>query len=353
MEAPLLKFPDPAPSAGGTPDLAAALERLDTLQHAVEHVSRWVEAQQALACLPPPRTWRGRLKGLLGLRLGSLMQYRSRPLALPARYAEAPLPPDPPVISVVTPSLGQGRFLERTLLSVLGQGYPRLEYVVQDGGSADETVEVLEAYGGRLSHWESRPDRGQTHAINLGFRRTTGEVMAYLNSDDVLLPGALAYVARYFAAHPEVDVVYGHRVVVDEYDGEVGRWVLPPHDGAVLSWCDFVPQETLFWRRRVWERVGGLDESFRFAMDWDLLLRLRDSGARFARLPRFLGALRVHARQKTLLQLLTVGEREMQRLRKRVHGRYVTHQEIRRAIRPYLLRHALHDRLYSLGLLRY
>src|SRR5262249_1995819 len=180
------------------------------------------------------------------------------------------------LIAIVTPSFNQGAFLERTLASVLGQQYPRLEYVVQDGGSTDGTLAVLQRYRDQLTHWESVRDRGQAHAINLGFRRTTGDIMAYLNSDDLLFPGALAFVARYFAAHPQVDVVYGHRVIIDEQDQEVGRWVLPPHEDEVLSWTDPVPQETVFWRRRVWERVGGaMDESFQFALDWDLLLRFR------------------------------------------------------------------------------
>src|SRR5947209_10756297 len=100
MEAPLLKFPDPVPPGGDPPAVAGVLERLDALQHSVEHVTRWVEAQQALACMPPARSWRGRLKGLLGLRLGSLMQYRSRPLTFPAWYTAGPLPDRPPVISV-------------------------------------------------------------------------------------------------------------------------------------------------------------------------------------------------------------------------------------------------------------
>src|SRR5262249_33984020 len=162
--------------------------------------------------------------------LGRHHMYHPRPLAIPPHYA-AVRPPDPaPVISVVTPSYNQAAFLERTMRSVLDQGYPELEYVVQDGGSWDQTRELLERYRSRLTHAESVKDRGQAHAVNLGFRHTRGEIMAYLNSDDLLLPGSLAYVARFFAAHPEVDVVYGHRVIIDENDGEVGRWVLPPHE---------------------------------------------------------------------------------------------------------------------------
>ncbi len=355
MTVPLLEFPGRGPSPR---ELSALLEttlaRLAAVQGQLDRMSRWVDVQQRLASRWPGRSWRQRLRGLLGFRLETLLQYRSRPLVVPARYVATTVPEPAPVLSIVTPSLNQGQFLERTLRSVLDQGYPRLEYVVQDGGSDDDTLALLERHGGRLRHWESCPDEGQGQAINLGFRHTTGEIMAYLNSDDVLLPGSLAFVARYFVEHPDVDVVYGHRVIIDEYDGEVGRWVLPPHDDDVLSWCDYVPQETLFWRRRAWERIGAaLDESFQFALDWDLLLRFRDAGAKFARLPRFLGALRLHARQKTLLQLLTVGEVEMQRLRKRVHGRYVTSEEIRRGARSYMLRHALCDRLYALGLLRY
>jgi hypothetical protein len=108
--------------------------------------------------------------------------------------------------------------------------------------------------------------------LNWGFRRITGEIMAYLNSDDLLIPGALHHVAEYFHRHPEVDI--DHDPV----------WVLPPHDNDVLSWADYVPQETLFWRRRIWDKIGGaFDESFDFALDWDLLLRFRDVGARLVR----------------------------------------------------------------------
>src|SRR6202162_2378644 len=98
--------------------------------------------------------------------------------------------------------------------------------------------------------------------------------MAWLNSDDIMLPGALAYVATYFNQHPGIDVVYGHRILIHENDQQNGRWVMPGHNYDLLSWADYIPQETLFWRRRIWDKVGGrVDESFRFAMDWDLLVR--------------------------------------------------------------------------------
>ena len=285
-------------------------------------------------------------------QLGVHSQYSPRPLVLPAHYS-AELAPDPaPLISVVTPSYNQAAFLEQTLRSVLEQNYPRLEYIVQDGRSSDCSVAILRKYGGRLAHWESAPDRGQAHAINLGFRHASGDILAYLNSDDLLLPGALAYVASYFETHPDVDVVYGHRVIIDAEGREIGRCVLPPHDNEFIAWDDFIPQETMFWRRRIWERIGArLDESFHFALDWDLILRFREAGARFARLPRFLGAFRNQPAQKSST-LLDVYYPETRRLRERCHGQPVSHQAIVRARWPYLRRQAVFQRLYGLGLLR-
>lgn len=296
-------------------------------------------------------SWRQRLRGCLGVRLGVLDQYYPQPLrtARPTVAGREPL-----TVSIVTPSYNQADFLEQTLDSVLNQGYGRLEYIVQDGQSSDGSAAVLERYQKRLTHWETRRDRGQAHAINLGFQHATGEVLAYLNSDDLLLPGTLHYVADYLDRHPEVDVVYGHRIVIDEAGNEIGRWVLPPHNDAVLSWADYVPQETLFWRRGIWERVGGaVDESFQFALDWDLLLRFRDAGARMVRLPRFLGAFRHHEQQKTAARLESTGLPEMRRLRQRCHGRAVSYREIAWNLTGYMLRHVCCQRLYQLGLLRY
>jgi glycosyltransferase involved in cell wall biosynthesis len=241
-----------------------------------------------------------------------------------------------------------------TIHSILDQSYENLEYIVQDGGSTDSTLSVLESYGSRIATVHSERDTGMAQAINRGFAHATGEIMAYLNSDDVLLPGSLQFVAVYFATHPDVDVVYGHRVIINKSHEEIGRWVLPPHDSAVLSWADYVPQETLFWRREVWERIGSaLDETFRFALDWDLLLRLREAGATFARLPRFLGAFRVHEEQKTSRELADVGAAEMNRLREHYAGRPVSPEEVWRYLQPYMYQHKVYHKLYRLGVLRY
>ena len=250
-------------------------------------------------------------------------------------------------ISIVTPSLNHGRFIEKTLLSILAQGYQHLEYIVQDGGSQDETTTILGKYTNILSNWESAPDNGQSNAINIGFNHATGEIMGWINTDDLLLPDALNCVSDYFFRHPEVDVVYGNRLLIDENGLQIGRWILPGHDSNVLSWADYVPQETLFWRRRIWEKVGAkIDESFAFAMDWDLLIRFRDAGAIFAHIPRFLGAFRIHEQQKTSAAINEIGHQEMDRIRERLLGRVPTRGEIRKATLPFLLKHVAADMVY-------
>lgn len=272
-------------------------------------------------------------------KLGQLYQYEGQ-AQTPHRLKRPKLPNNPPTISIVTPSFNQGRFIERTIRSVLDQNYPRLEYFVQDGGSKDETTDVLRQYGDRLTGWTSQRDNGQSQAINLGLAQTSGEIMGWLNSDDILLPNSLAIIANYFATHPLVDVVYGDRLLIDEQDREIGKWILPGHDAKVLSWADYVPQETMFWRRRIWDKVGGqIDESFRFAMDWDLILRFRDAGAKFAHIPDYLGGFRIHEAQKTSAAINEIGHAEMDRLRERSLGRMPSRVEIRRAVLPFLARH--------------
>lgn len=282
-------------------------------------------------------------------RLGTLNQYPPHDLQIPAKYDKKFSLAIAPKISIVTPSFNQSEFIERTLKSVLDQSYPNLEFYVQDGGSTDGATDVLRLYSDRLTGWASCTDNGQSQAINVGFAKTSGEIMAWLNSDDILLPGALAYVAEYFCRHPDVDVIYGHRVLIDENDQEIGRWIMPSHDDQILSWEDYIPQETLFWRRRIWERAGGqIDESFRFAMDWDLLVRFRDAGALFVRLPRFLGGFRVHPRQKTSSEILNIGFQEMSRIRQQLLGRIPLRTEIKKAVRAYLLKHVAIDLVWRI-----
>jgi glycosyltransferase involved in cell wall biosynthesis len=248
----------------------------------------------------------------LGLRLGTFAAYPPRPIS--------PIPSEPeppkgelPLVSIVTPSYNQGAFLEHAIDSVATQDYPNTEHIVIDGGSTDDSLEILERRASDLAHWVSEPDQGQTHAITKGFGRAQGSILAWLNADDALLPGAVS--AAVHALTRGRDVVYGHRIVIDEHNNEVGRWVLPKHRASGLLWRDYVPQETMFWTRELHETVGGLDERFQFAMDWDLVVRFHRAGARFERLDRFMGCFRTHAAQKSLAQRVQVGEPEFAQIR--------------------------------------
>ncbi len=302
------------------------------------------------------RNWKhyNYFKTFLEPRLGVLEQYPPRELKIPKRYFKTKWNKQYPTISIVTPTLNQGVFIERTIGSILDQNYPSLDYQIVDGASKDATLKILMALEKSSISWCSKKDNGQANAINKGFRKTTGDIMAYINSDDMLLPGSLHYVARFFFENPKVDVIYGHRVIIDENDFEIGRWVMPKHDDTVLGWADFIPQETLFWRRRIWEEAGGyIDEEYDFAMDWELILRFRKAGARFRRVPRFLGAFRHHAQQKTSKKIENQGESEMQQLRKKCIGYQPDYVEINENIRSYMNAHKLLTKLYRGRILRY
>lgn len=225
-------------------------------------------------------------------------------------------------ISIVTPSFEQGRFLEWTLRSVLLQDFPKLEYVVMDGGSRDQTPEILSRYASRLTYLESAPDRGQADAVARGFARTTGEIMAYLNSDDMLAPGSLSFVENFFHEHPRVDALYSHRVFVNEANLVDSYWILPPHSNWLMKRWDYIPQETCFWRRRIYEQTGGIDPRLQFALDYDLFARFMEQG-RMVRVNRFLGAFRRHANSKTFG--LIAGHPEIDKVRgaHRVHPHWL------------------------------
>jgi len=286
------------------------------------------------------------LRRWIGPFVGVLEQYPPRPLRLPTHYLPARQLKQYPTISIVSASLNQSEFIERTIKSVLDQKYPKLEYIIHDGGSNDGTHDILKRYETQLTEWCSQADKGQTDALNKAFVKSNGEIMAYLNTDDLLLPGTLQYIADYFQRHPNVNAVYGHRILIDEHDHDIGKWVMPAHEDDVLHWVDYIPQETLFWRRSLWEKVGGqLDDSFNFAMDWDLLLRFREAGANFVRLPRYLGAFRVHPEQKTSSIMACQGRNDIERLHERYHGRKISQYEIKKNTTTYLLKQILHDKL--------
>ena len=220
-----------------------------------------------------------------------------------------------PKISIVTPSYNQARFVGWTARSVFLQRYPELEYILMDGGSTDGTMQVLEPYADRFAHLVSERDKGQSDAISRGFARSTGDLMAYLNSDDMLAPGTLAFVARYFAEHPNVDAVYSHRCTVDARNNVLWYWILPEHDDWYMMRWDLIPQETCFWRRRLFEKCGNVDPSYRFAMDYDLFARfMRAAPGRIRRVDRFLGVFREHEAAKTSRLMETTGAEEIRRV---------------------------------------
>ncbi len=180
-----------------------------------------------------------------------------------------------PLVSIVTPSFNQAEYLEETIRSVLTQDYPRIEYVVIDGGSTDGALEIIQRYDDRLDHWVSESDLGQTDAINKGFALVTGSIYAWLNSDDTYNPGAVSEAVAFLQEHPEVGMVYGNAYYIDEQGQRIGRYPAKATDYQGLRrGINTVCQQSMFFRAELWKQVGPLDPSFYYAMDYDLWVRL-------------------------------------------------------------------------------
>ena len=215
---------------------------------------------------------------------------------------ELPIPH--PRISLITPSLNQGKFIEGTIQSVLSQNYPNLEYIVIDGGSSDNTLEVLERYSSQLK-WISEKDDGQTSAINKGLHMANGEIMAYLNADDLLLPRTLFKVARVFMENPEVLWVTGLCRIIDENNREIRRlitayknlWLRFSHSSALLI-TDYISQPSTFWSAKALQEFGYPDESLHYAMDYEYWLRLYSKYPPVL-IPEYLAAFKIHPHSKT------------------------------------------------------
>jgi glycosyltransferase involved in cell wall biosynthesis len=178
-------------------------------------------------------------------------------------------------VSIVTPSYNQAQFLERTIQSVLQQTYADIEYIVIDGGSTDGSKAIIERYADRITYWVSEKDKGQTDAINKGFAQATGEVLAWLNSDDTMEPDAVKRAVEELKRHPEVGMVYGHGFFIDGEDKKIGDFPSAQTNYAKLRQAYVhICQQASFWRAELWNKVGPLDDSIYFAMDYDLWLRL-------------------------------------------------------------------------------
>lgn len=180
-----------------------------------------------------------------------------------------------PLVSIITPSFNQARYLERTIQSVLGQDYPHIEYIIVDGGSTDGSVGVIEKHADRIAWWVSEQDKGQTDAINKGFNRANGEILAWLNSDDTYNPGAVTAAVKYLMENPGVALVYADCNFIDEEDRVIGKFKSAQTDYRRLrEGYVHIPQQTMFFRAKYWNELGPLDPSFYFAMDYDLWTRI-------------------------------------------------------------------------------
>ena len=216
-----------------------------------------------------------------------------------------------PLVTIVTPSYNQGGFIRATIESVLSQDYPHIEYIIMDGGSTDETASVAKDYASRLT-FISEKDRGQSHAINKGFHMARGSILAWLNSDDVYLPGAVRHAVNGFARNPLAGAVYGEGYLIDR-DGRISSRF--PHTEPLNLWklvhlSDYILQQTVYFRKAVLDDVGYLDEDLHYTMDWDILIRI---AAKYPLhyIPEYMGCLREYPEAKSS----SGGQRRVRELR--------------------------------------
>jgi glycosyltransferase involved in cell wall biosynthesis len=209
-----------------------------------------------------------------------------------------------PLITVVTPSLNQGRFLERTIRSVVTQDYPNIEYIILDGGSTDNSIDIIRNYQDRISYWISEPDGGQADALRKGFAMAKGDILCWLNGDDLFLPGACSAVADYFANNPSTHALSGGAYLIDVDGHFLKRW--PPalslgcsatFDKLRFHGMGQIIQPATFWRRQAYEKVGGIDPSLEINMDHDLFIRLAKLGP-FGNIRRFVAVFRYYMESK-------------------------------------------------------
>jgi glycosyltransferase involved in cell wall biosynthesis len=223
-----------------------------------------------------------------------------------------------PKMSIVTPSFNQGSFLEKTIVSVLNQNYPNLEYIIYDGGSTDNSVEIIRKYQKYLKFWKSEPDKGQSDAIAKGFAMATGDILAWLNSDDVYWPGALHVAGRFFAQHPTIDVIYGNSYTIDDQDR-----ILRETRSVKFSKYGFLTrsfslhQASMFWRRQLYQKVEGVDLDLSLIMDIDLWVQFFKAGAVFKHVNHTLSCYRSHKMTKANLFTNDIGQTFVEIMKKR------------------------------------
>lgn len=203
-----------------------------------------------------------------------------------------------PLVSIITPSYNQGMFIEETIKSVLSQDYPNIEYIVVDGGSTDNTTEILKKYETRL-RWISEKDRGQSDAIIKGFNMSKGEILAWLNSDDTYLPGAVKTVVEYFERNPDVAMIYGKTYCTDEDGRVLGEYPTEDFDLKTLATFNYISQSSAFFRRDDYNSVGGIDMELSYTMDYDLWFKMAKR-FRLMYCEDFFSCFRLHRESKTV-----------------------------------------------------
>ncbi len=227
-----------------------------------------------------------------------------------------------PKITLVTPSYNQGVFIEETIESVISQNYPNLEYIVVDGGSTDKSVDIIKKYSSHIDYWESKPDSGQTDALLKGFNRATGDIFCWLNSDDILEPGTLFEVAEFFFENPEAELVYGNATWIDK-DSKVLR-SKKEHDFNQFVFLydhNYIPQPSTFWRKSLYEKVGGLNPDISVAMDTDFWIRCLQH-TNFYHVNKQWSRMRFHEDAKTHpSKMRNLARTQVKEMRKKYYGK--------------------------------
>lgn len=224
-----------------------------------------------------------------------------------------------PLISVTIPSFNQGKSIEQTILSVIGQRYPNLELFVIDGGSSDNTVDILRKYSDVITYWHSRKDNGQADAINQGMSMSSGKILCWLNSDDMFLPGTLLNISEMFKGRIDSHyLIYGGSISMSEVEGKLWSFAQAGEafNAERLSYFDYIVQPSAFWTRSLWEASGSLDTRYNYVLDWEWFLRAAQL-TDFEYFPRFLSIYRLHQSHKSSF------------------GGHVRRQEIRDVVKKY------------------
>ena len=233
-----------------------------------------------------------------------------------------------PRVSIVTPSLNQGQFIEETIRSVLLQGYPNLEYIIMDGGSTDNSIEIIKKYEPWIAYWESKKDKGQAHAINKGFKCASGEIIAWLNSDDIYLPEAIKEAGVYLALHPDVMMVYGDCIYIDENGNELNTYGITDFSLEKMLERNIVPQPSSFLKREILKKIGYLNEKHSYSFDFEWFLKIALDEKIVALKPLILSKFRTHERSKSMTHRIEFNRENIEILKNIPKNKLIRHNAL-------------------------